>query len=320
MDEQTTAELLKEIESEVFNGVEKSLEFTVKELEDQMFSLDPEQRKYEEFYRDLFNIPKLRKALKKTVEGYVHGKEEHKKIGMTEALTKENILNRYIPDVKTLFLSDYHSGVYQTSPLPKNVANATKMLINTLPNLRERMAIMMYYGFTLDRESYTYEEIGDELRVSKQRASQIIRKGLRTLKFSDEHTLMQKYGPIPVRSDLAYLRKFENNSLRQQLKEKDDFISKAVITQKPGEEPRSYADVTLAELQRKGEISLRTYNALRGGSTKNGEPIVTLPDLMKISADLRKYKNIGDRSLEEVQNVFDRRSIDIKVQSSKKNS
>lgn len=170
-----------------------------------------------------------------------------------------------------------------------------------LSSLEDRQKKAMELRF---KARMTYKNIGQELGVGKERASQFISYSIRRLRANrkhinllavpmGEHMSVQEYNKellneiVALEVELSRLTKMYNS-----LAEKNRIAEYRRIAERTPEE-RILQDTRIEEIG----LTVGAYNALKR------EHINTVGDLMKYDIEqLKKVRNLGQKKIQEIQN------------------
>jgi len=171
---------------------------------------------------------------------------------------------------------------------------------------RERKAIHVYY-----ERGMTLEEAGAEFGVTRERVRQVLAKAVRKLRHPSRRKLIE-YGPKMVAEESEYQKKRDELDRKSAVLEEDEAIlserlrrySEARLLLQanglwyPAEKAEdSQLPITLMPVEAM-DLSVRSYNCLRRVG------YYTLGRVMEAAktGELRKVRNLGRRSLEEILN------------------
>ncbi len=147
-------------------------------------------------------------------------------------------------------------------------------------NYREQMIIEMRY-----RDSYTLEDVGKKVELTRERVRQIECKALRKINFGVEKFIRK------TRLDLEELQT-ENAQLRQYiaaLEAAKSIDTSAPAVTRPAVLP-SALDTCIEDL----DFSVRTYNCLKRAR------INTIQDIVNYTAGFERIRNLGRKGIDEI--------------------
>lgn len=147
-------------------------------------------------------------------------------------------------------------------------------------NYREQMIIEMRY-----RDSYTLEDVGKKVGVTRERVRQIEYKALRKINFGVEKFIRK------TRLDLEELQA-ENAQLRQYIAALE--AAKSIDTSAPAAARPAVLPAALDTCIEDLDFSVRTYNCLKRAQ------INTIQDIVNYTAGFERIRNLGRRSIDEI--------------------
>lgn len=177
---------------------------------------------------------------------------------------------------------------------PVDLKESVNHILTTL-TMREQTVIKMRFGFD-DYNKMTFEEVGKEFKVTRDRIRQIEAKALRKLRHPNRSRIL-KYGLIEfnLEEKKEEIKIIESRKLSEKaLEEYKNNIKKMLET---SEDPiNKVIDVSSAITIEELEFCVRTYNCLHRFAK-----LETLCDvLMMNNTELMKIRNFGQKSLDEV--------------------
>lgn len=147
-------------------------------------------------------------------------------------------------------------------------------------NYREQMIIEMRY-----RDSYTLEDVGKKVELTRERVRQIESKALRKIHIGIERYLRERC------HNLAELQN-ENAQLRQYIAALE--VAKSADTSATAATRPAALSTALDTIIEDLDFSVRTYNCLKRAQLN------TVQDIVNYSADFGRIRNLGRRSIDEI--------------------